>query len=268
MNTTLWEQSISIRRIVVFTVVMMLFAGAITACAAEPTPQAPVDAVPISTMDRYTSRYHPAHISSEEAWELFNSSECSVIIDVRSNESFQESRVSVAVNVAYEELADYAAANIPDKDSIIITYCFCDDKGGPALSARNLLTELGYTNAFYTEPEDEWTFVGTNISNASASSSGSLIVSGEEAKELFISYDSAVLLDVRSLLEYSAGHIDGSINIPVNQLDARLSELPNKDSVIIVYCRTGRRSASAFEILIANSYTNVYNMERIDNWPG
>jgi len=268
VSITLREKTISIKCIVVFTAVMMLVIGAITGCAAEPTPYTPVEVEPTPTADRYTSRYHPAHISSEEAWELFRTSECSVIIDVRSNESFQESHVSVAVNVVYEELADYAAANIPDKDCIIITYCFCDDKGGPALSARNLLEELGYTNAFYTEPEDEWTFVGTNITKTSPDSSGSLIISGEEAKEIFTSNDSAVLLDVRSVLEYSAGHIDGSINIPVDQLEARLSELPDKDSVIIVYCRAGRRSATAFEILTANNYTNVYNMEKIDNWPG
>ena len=136
------------------------------------------------------------------------------------------------------------------------------------MSARNLLEELGYTNAFYTEPEDEWTFVGTDISNSSTGSSGSLIISGEEAKALFMANDSAVLLDVRSSLEYSAGHIDGSTNIPVDQLEARLSELPDKDAVIIVYCRAGRRSVSAAEILISNNYTNVYDMERYNNWPG
>ena len=265
---TLWEQAVSIRRIVVFTVVMMPVIGVITACAASSILLEPVDVRPVPTVDRYTSRYHPAHISSEEAWVLFNSSECSVIIDVRSNESYQENHVSVAVNVVYEDLADYTMINIPDKDCIIITYCFCDDKGGAALSARNLLEELGYTNAFYMEPEDEWTFVGTEITNASPGSSGALIITGEEAKELFMSNDSAVLLDVRSSLEYGAGHIDGSINIPVDQLEARLSELPDKDAVIIVYCRAGRRSASAAEILIAYNYTNVYNMERVDNWPG
>ena len=247
---------------------MILVIGLMSGCVAESTPHTPVDVGSVSAMDRYTSRYHPAHISSKEAWELFSSSECSVIIDVRSNESFQESRVSVAVNVAYEDIADYAVTNIPDKDCIIITYCYCDDKGGAALSARNLLEELGYTNAFYMEPEDEWTYVGTNISQASSNGSGSSIVSGEEAKELFTSNDSAVLLDVRSVHEYSAGHIDGSMNIPVDDLEARLSELPDKDSVIIVYCKAGVRSASAAEILIANNYTNVYNMEKIDNWPG
>jgi len=222
-------------------------------------------------MGGYTSPYNPAHISSGEAWELFNSSECAIIIDVRSRESFLQRRVSVAVNVTFDELADYAAANIPDKDCLIVTYCFCDGKGGPALSARDLLTDLGYTNVFYMDPEDEWSYLGTDVPDAADSGPGqnlSGVITGEEAKDIIDSNDAAILLDVRNPDEYEERHIEGSLNIPVSELEGRLSELPDKDAVIIVFCKAGRRSSAACEILIGNGYTNVLDMQTIDNWPG
>ena len=221
----------------------------------------------VSTMDGYTSQYHPANLSSAEAWDMFIASENAVIIDVRTEESFLEYRVDVAVNVPYDDIGDFALANIPDKDRLIITYCFCDGKGGPALSARDKLTDLGYTNVFYTDPGEEWTFAGTSISEAAVGSSGDTIITGEEARDIFLSNDGVILLDVRSPDEYSDYHIDGSINIPYDELDERLSELPDKEAIIIVYCRAGRRSAIAFEVLISNGYTNVFDMQSIDNWP-
>jgi len=249
-------------------IIAALFTIGLTAGCAEPN-ETPDYSEPllISTMDGYTSQYHPANLGSAEAWELFIASENAVIIDVRTEESFLEYRVAVAVNVTYDELDDFALANIPDKDRLIITYCFCDGKGGPALSARDKLTDLGYTNVFYTDPEEEWVFAGTSISEAAVGNSGDRTISGEEARNIFINNDDVILLDVRSRNEYNANHLEESINIPVGQLDERISELPDKEAIIIVYCRAGRRSATAFDILVSNGFKNVFDMQRIRNWP-
>ena len=93
------------------------------------------------------------------------------------------------------------------------------------------------------------------------------IVSGEQAWDIYETNSGAILLDVRTQEEYEEGHIDGSVLIPVSELEHRLSELPDKDAVIIVYCRGGVRSAAAYEILDINGYKQVFDMQQITNWP-
>ncbi|MDR0491474.1 MAG: rhodanese-like domain-containing protein, partial [Oscillospiraceae bacterium] len=184
--------------------------------------EAPSGAGRISSMEGYVSRYNPAHIDSIEAWAMISSDSDAIMLDVRSEATYLESHVSIAVNVPFEELADYTKANIADKDRVIVCYCFCDDKGGSALSACELLADLGYTKVFYTEPGDEWTYEGAAVADADEENSASNIVTGAEAKELYESNDTAVLLDVRSLEEYDEGHIVGSMLIPVAELENRL----------------------------------------------
>ena len=69
----------------------------------------------------------------------------------------------------------------------------------------------------------------------------------------------AIILDVRSKSEYAGGHIQGSINIPVDALRNNLGKLKDKDKPIITCCASGMRSASAKSILASNGYTQVYN---------
>ena len=92
------------------------------------------------------------------------------------------------------------------------------------------------------------------------------IISGDDAKKLYNSGRSVILLDVRNQDEFDAKNIPDSILIPLPELGDRLSELPDKNAYIILFCRTGRRTALAAEILINNGYVNVYDMQSIDNW--
>lgn len=71
--------------------------------------------------------------------------------------------------------------------------------------------------------------------------------------------EGAIILDVRSKSEYAGGHIENSINIPVNELQNNLSRLKNKDKTIITCCASGMRSASAKNVLENNGYKNVHN---------
>ena len=84
-------------------------------------------------------------------------------------------------------------------------------------------------------------------------------VSVSQAKEM-IDSDEVFLLDVRAQAEYDEGHISGSILIPLQVIESRLDEIP-KDEKILVYCRSGRRSAEANQILIDNGFKQVYNMQ-------
>ncbi|MCL7414553.1 MAG: rhodanese-like domain-containing protein [ANME-2 cluster archaeon] len=82
-----------------------------------------------------------------------------------------------------------------------------------------------------------------------------------EVDEAKIMVDSGeyFLLDVRTQEEYDAGHIEGAVLIPYDELPDRLDEVPN-DLPILVYCRTARRSAIASTTLTDNGYPDVYNM--------
>ncbi|MEE8354269.1 MAG: rhodanese-like domain-containing protein, partial [Candidatus Bathyarchaeia archaeon] len=80
------------------------------------------------------------------------------------------------------------------------------------------------------------------------------------ARDLIGEKADLVILDVRTVSEYDGGHLDGAINIPVDDLSGRLSEL-NPDDELLVYCRTGNRSTTSVGILRENGYDRIYHMD-------
>lgn len=84
-------------------------------------------------------------------------------------------------------------------------------------------------------------------------------ISAERVLEIITEGEDYFILDVRSGDEYDSGHIQGAVLIPVSELEGRLEELP-EDKPIIVYCRSGSRSASAAGILVENGFGEVYDM--------
>ena len=78
----------------------------------------------------------------------------------------------------------------------------------------------------------------------------------------------AVLLDVRTPQEYREGHIPGSQNVPLQQLDKVEEVTENKDTVLYVYCRSGARSRQAVSLLKHMDYTNVHNIGGIAAYSG
>lgn len=69
----------------------------------------------------------------------------------------------------------------------------------------------------------------------------------------------AVILDVRTKGEYATGHIQGSVNIPLDQISSVLTQIKDKNKPLITCCASGVRSASAMRFLNSNGYTNVQN---------
>lgn len=81
----------------------------------------------------------------------------------------------------------------------------------------------------------------------------------------------ALLLDVRSQGEFDSGHVEGATLIPVDELESRLAEIEtatggDKTKPIVVYCRSGRRSATAKQTLLAAGYTQVSDLGGMSNW--
>lgn len=69
----------------------------------------------------------------------------------------------------------------------------------------------------------------------------------------------AIILDVRSQGEFKSGHIKNAVNIPVEQLGAKLKQLKDKNQCVICYCASGMRSGMAKRILTSNGFKNTYN---------
>jgi len=84
-------------------------------------------------------------------------------------------------------------------------------------------------------------------------------VNVSEAKQMIESNPNLVILDVRTQEAYNEGHIGNAVLIPVSELESRLDELDMEDE-ILVYCRSGVRSATASQILVDNGFTSIYNM--------
>jgi rhodanese-related sulfurtransferase len=72
--------------------------------------------------------------------------------------------------------------------------------------------------------------------------------------------DHLFVLDVRTPQEYAEGHVPGAVNVPQEQLASRLAEVP-KDKDVVIYCRSGRRSALAADVLAANGYSRLSHLE-------
>ena len=92
-------------------------------------------------------------------------------------------------------------------------------------------------------------------------------ISGAEAKALMDSESGYIIIDARTQEEYDEGHIPGAILIPEYEIaDRAEAELPDKDQLILVYCRSGRRSKIAAEELVKLGYTNVKEFGGIIDW--
>ncbi len=92
-------------------------------------------------------------------------------------------------------------------------------------------------------------------------------ISAEEAKEIMDSTDDFALVDVREADEYAQGHIQDALLIPYGEIGQRAkTELTDKEQTILVYCRSGRRSAIAAKTLAELGYTNVKDFGGINDW--
>ncbi len=101
----------------------------------------------------------------------------------------------------------------------------------------------------------------------SAEKNGYDRISQEEAKLLMDTESDYIIVDTRTESEFAQGHIDGAVLIPEFEIKAKADELlPNKDQLILVYCRTGRRSKIAAQYLADMGYTNVKEFGGIVTW--
>lgn len=94
-------------------------------------------------------------------------------------------------------------------------------------------------------------------------------ITQEEAKTMMEEETSLVILDVREESEYQEVHIPGAVLLPVGEIDEESAKetIGDKDTTVLVYCRSGNRSKTASEALSKLGYTQVYEFGGIKDWP-
>ena len=93
-------------------------------------------------------------------------------------------------------------------------------------------------------------------------------ISAEDAKKLMDTASDYIIVDARTTEEFAEGHIPNAVLIPEYEIaDRAPAELPDKDRLILVYCRSGRRSKIASQALVELGYTNVKEFGGIIDWP-
>lgn len=94
-------------------------------------------------------------------------------------------------------------------------------------------------------------------------------INAEEAMSMMESEEDYVILDVRTPEEFRSNHIPGAVNVPNETIGTNeIPELPDKEQLILVYCRSGNRSKQASEKLVKLGYTNIVEFGGINSWPG
>ena len=93
-------------------------------------------------------------------------------------------------------------------------------------------------------------------------------ITPQQAKEIMDTEQDYIIIDARTEEEFAEGHIENAILIPEYEIKVRAEkELPDKDALIFVYCRSGRRSKIASEELVKLGYTNIKEFGGIIDWP-
>lgn len=205
----------------------------------------------------------------------------SIVLFLSGNASQNSSQISGTV------LEGYRILNVPDTSAKVeftvyrgdyIKFTFDEDITSPTLSipslaiSKNLAKELQTAPYFKMLNTGQYPFslgrtTGT-ITVIEYAKPQYRTVSASEAADIIASVSPLIILDVRTVQEYSVGHLKNSINIPVQEIQQRYGELSShKDDDILIYCATGNRSTVAAKILIDNGFSRIYNMrEGVHIW--
>lgn len=121
-----------------------------------------------------------------------------------------------------------------------------------------------------TENKDANTQTSSESSSETQSQAVSKDISIDESKKLINDGEVTLILDVRNEDEFAEGHLKNAIQIPVKELKENLNDIEKfKDELVLVYCRSGKRSAEAVDILKENGFKNLVHMkDGISKWDG
>jgi rhodanese-related sulfurtransferase len=196
-----------------------------------------------------------------------------ILIDVRSNEEWATGYIEGASHIWINEFMSRQKDWPADKNAKIVVYCAASYRGGIAKIMLNL---MGYTNVRnLSGGSAAWVAAGLPLKGASAAAFNLDTALADFLKAMPETFNAVrpadleaelkagpkpVLLDVRTADEYTEGHLEGAINIPLQEITKHLDLLPKLDENIVVYCGSGHRSAIVMTALELLGYTKVRSM--------
>lgn len=138
----------------------------------------------------------------------------------------------------------------------------------PTTSVSPLASSSNHSNGEGSNAAQSATTTDASTATTAEATGVYQLITADQIKEPMDAGEDIIIVDVRTKSEYDAGHIPGSILIPNETIGSKEpAELPDKEAVIVVYCRSGRRSMEAANKLLKLGYKNIYDLGGISNWP-
>lgn len=189
------------------------------------------------------------NIDATQTEKVMENTEGVLVVDVRTQEEYKEGHLPYAINIPYDDFESKLDKLENYKDKTILLYC---KTGNRSEKAAKILAENGFKDVQNaTEGVEEHEYNLVKYDN----------IVGQELEQILSENKDILLIDARKEKEYKEGYIENAINIPVEDMESKVNELGDyKDKAIVIYCRTGKRSAEAAKILSENGFTNVTNV--------
>lgn len=186
------------------------------------------------------------NISGDDAQKIIKNAKDILILDVRDAKEYNEGHIVDAINIPLDEVQKRINELTSFKDKTVLVYC---NTGKKSITASEILIKNGFKNV-------------SNVEDGVSEYDYDLVkytdLTGSQFEKAISENNSTIILDPRDAKDFNNGHIKNSINIPLSELEGRLGEL-DKEKTVLVYCNTGKKSASASNILQNNNFTKVYN---------
>ena len=158
-----------------------------------------------------------------------------------------------------------------------LAFAGCSGGSGETAVETAAETQAAQTQPSVTQPSETQTSETHAVPTVPETQPGATIIVGtlykqittDEAARLMENESDYIILDVRRQDEFDAGHIPGAICVPNEDIGTEpIPELPDKDQMILVYCRSGRRSKEAAQKLVDMGYTDIVEFGGIIDWNG
>ena len=195
-------------------------------------------------------------ISPAEVYEIITNDEDYIILDVRTQDEYNEGHLDKALLIPVDDL-EKVVDELPEEKPIIV-YC---RSGVRSRKAAEILVENGFSKVYDMGGILGWQEEGFPVIIEEGAVSAIEFITVDEAYEVFLNNEDYIFIDVRTESEYKSSHIEDAINIPVSEIEECLDEIP-KDKSIIVYCNGSscNRSGQAASILKENGYKEVFDL--------
>lgn len=216
--------------------------------------------IPVLAAEKEAVNSEFSPVTTEKLKDMLDSKIPFTLIDARSKEEFEEAHIGSAVHVTEKDF-DASLSKLPaNKSSLLVMYCNgikCGKSVKVALKAK----AAGYSQILiYRDGFPVWEEKGMPIvagPNYEKKIKTTKLAPKDLQKVLQEKKDEYVVVDVRDEFEFSEGHIEGAINLPVETFASGSGVLP-KEKSIVVYCNSGGRSYNAYRKLMKLGYSKIY----------